>query len=92
MLESYIVIGFVIAIVEMIKTLPWFETEVGDLTIPIMVFIIAGLANVANAFVFGDIALLDALKDGLTLGAISGGLYSMGKTYLDKSKPEVEQK
>ena len=86
MLESYIVIGFVIAIVEIIKTLPWFKTEVGNLCIPILVILIAGLANVINAFVFGDLNVLIALKDGLTLGAISGGLYSMGKTYLDKTK------
>jgi hypothetical protein len=86
MLESYIVIGFVIAVVEIIKTRPWFKTEVGDLCVPLLVFVIAGIANVANAFVFGGTDLLSALKDGLTLGAISGGLYSMGKTYLDKSK------
>lgn len=86
MLESYIVIGFVIAIVEIIKTHPWFKTEVGNLCVPILVFLIAGIANVINALAFGDISLLVALKDGLTLGAISGGLYSMGKTYLDKSK------
>lgn len=86
MLESYIVIGFVIAVVEIIKTLPWFKTDVGNLCVPLLVFLIAGLANIVNAFVFGDINVLVALKDGLTLGAISGGLYSMGKTYLDKTK------
>lgn len=86
MLESYIVIGFVIALVEIIKTHKFFKTEVGDLCIPILVFVIAGLANVLNAIVFGDINILIALKDGLVLGAISGGLYSMGKTYLDRTK------
>ena len=91
MLESYIVIGLVVALVEIIKIHPWFDTEIGDLIVPILVFVIAGLANVANAFVFGDMNLLDALRDGLTLGAISGGLYSMGKVYLDKSRREIEE-
>ena len=90
MLDSYIVIGFVIAIVEIIKTHPWFKTEVGDLCIPILVFLIAGITNVINALVFGDIGILVALKDGLTLGAISGGLYSMGKTYLDGTEKEAK--
>lgn len=86
MLESYIVIGFVIAIVEIIKTLPFFKSNVGNLLIPLLVFLIAGLTNVLNASIFGNMDLMIALKEGLTLGAISGGLYSMGKTYLDKSK------
>lgn len=92
MLENYIIIGFVVAVVEIIKTHKWFETKKGNYFIPILVFLIAGLANLANALVFGDVDMLTALKDGLTLGAVSGGLYSMGKTYLDKSKKIDEKK
>lgn len=86
MLESYIVIGLVIALVEIVKTFSWFGTPRGKLTVPIMVFLVAGGINVLNAFVFGGLALIIALKDGLTLGAVAGGLYSMGQTYLNKNK------
>ena len=91
MLESYIIIGLVIAIVEILKTLEPLKTERGKLFIPILVFLVAGVINVLNAFIFGGLALLIALKDGLTLGAVAGGLYSMGQTYLNKNKhPEAE--
>jgi len=91
MLESYIVIGLVIALVEIIKTFSWFDTPRGKLTVPILVFLVAGGLNVLNALIFGGMDLLIALKDGLTLGAVAGGLYSMGQTYLNKNKhPEFE--
>lgn len=91
MLESYIIIGLTIALVEIIKTFTWFSTPRGKLTVPILVFLVAGGLNVLNAFVFSGIALIIALKDGLTLGAVAGGLYSMGQTYLTKNKhPEME--
>lgn len=92
MLESYIVIGLVIAVVEMIKLHPKMKTELGGLFIPILVFTMAGAFNVLNAFIFGEIALIEALKDGLVLGAVAGGLYSMGKAYMDKSERNTEVK
>lgn len=91
MLESYIIIGLVIALVEIVKTFSWFDTPRGKLLVPILVFGFAGGLNVLNAFVFGGMLLLAALRDGLTLGAVAGGLYSMGQTYLTKNKhPEIE--
>lgn len=90
MLESYIIIGLTIAIVEIIKTYSHFKTKRGKLFIPLMVFFIAGVANVINAFVFVNTDLLIALKDGLTLGAVAGGLYSMGQTYLNKESKNNE--
>ena len=86
MLENYIIIGLVIAVVEIIKTFPWFSTPRGKLVVPLLVFIFAGGANMLNAFVFGTVELLIALKDGFTLGAVAGGLYSMGQTYLVKKR------
>lgn len=84
MLESYIIVGLTIATVEIFKTVKCFKTKRGKLIIPILVFLIAGGFNVANAFVFGGMALILALKGGLELGAVAGGLYSMGQTYLNK--------
>jgi hypothetical protein len=88
MLDSYIIIGAVIAIVAIAKTFPPFKTVQGKLTIPLLVFAIAGALNVLNAAVFGGMALMIALKEGLTLGAVAGGLYSMGKDYLNKGNAE----
>jgi len=86
MLESYIVIGLVIALVEIIKQFKPMKKKIGKLTVPILVVIIAGVLNVLNAFVFDSTNLLVAFKDGLTLGAIAGGIYSMGQTYLNKEQ------
>jgi len=88
MLDSYIIIGVTIAIVAIIKTYKPFKTARGKLYIPLLVFAIAGLANVINALVFSGNTLLIALNAGLNYGAIAGGLYSMGQTYLNKDKPE----
>lgn len=84
MLESYIIVGLTIAIVEIIKTFKPIKTKRGKLIVPILVFLIAGAFNVANAAIFSGMALLVALKSGLELGAVAGGLYSMGQTYLNK--------
>ena len=84
MLESYIVIGLTIAIVEIIKTYKPIKTKRGKLLVPIIVFALAGAFNVANAYVFGGMTLLIALNQGLVLGAVAGGLYSMGQTYLNR--------
>jgi hypothetical protein len=84
MLESYIIVGLTIATVEIIKTVKYFKAKRGKLIIPILVFLIAGGFNVLNAWIFGGMALIVALKGGLELGAVSGGLYSMGQTYLNK--------
>lgn len=85
-MDNYIVIGLVIATIEIIKTFPIMKTQRGKLFVPILVFIAAGLFNTANGVLFNNANAMIALKEGLYLGAISGGLYSMGQTYLDKSK------
>lgn len=86
MLESYIIIGLTIAIVEIFKTFEALKTKRGKLFIPIIVFALAGAFNVANAYVFGGMTLLIALNQGLVLGAVAGGLYSMGQTYLNRDE------
>ncbi len=85
MLESYIIVGLTMIIVGIIKTFKPFTTARGKLCVPLLVFVVSGLLNVLNAGVFGGV-LLKALNDGLVLGAISGGLYSMGKAAIEKYK------
>lgn len=85
MLGTEYVIGFVIAIIEIIKTIPFLKTNIGKLIVPILVFFMSGIIQVLNAWVFGGMDLLLAFKGGLELGAVSGGLYSMGQTYLSKT-------
>lgn len=83
MLDSYIIIGLVMILVGVFKTLPPFTTKRGKLLVPLLVFGIAGILNVINALTFGG-PLLQSLRDGLILGAAAGGIYSMGKAAMQK--------
>jgi hypothetical protein len=85
MLDSFIIVGLTIVIVNIIKTVKVFEGTTCKLTIPLIVFFVACVLNVVNALVFGG-DLLSALKDGLVLGAAAGGIYSMGKAAIDSNK------
>lgn len=88
MLEDIIIVGIVMAFAELIKgalkkVVP--EESVKQL-IPLVVLALAGGLNVANAAIFApDIALVEALGQGIALGAVAGGVYSLGKAALGKS-------
>lgn len=87
MLDNFIIIGLVMTVVEIIKEVTKLEKkDYGKLVIPVLVFVFAGAFNVVNASLFGDVSFIEALKEGLILGASSGGIYSMGKVYIDKAK------
>lgn len=87
MLENTIVIGLVMLLVEFVKEATNLtKKDYADLVIPILVFVLAGIVNVANAQLFGDMALIEALKEGLILGASAGGVYRFGEMYLEKAK------
>lgn len=89
MLDSYVVIGMVIAIVGIAKTFTYFNTKRGKLLVPLIVFTVAGAVNTANCIVFGDSSTWKvALKVGLEYGAVAGGIYGMGKMYMEKKKGE----
>lgn len=89
MLDSYIVVGLVMVLVGVVKTFKPFTSKIGKLTVPLLVFAIAGLLNTINAFVF-DGQILEALKDGFILGAAAGGIYSMGKAAMANKINTVE--
>ena len=85
MLDSFIIVGLTIVIVNVIKSFSIFDTVRGKLFIPLIVFVVAGLLNVTNALIFNG-ELLTALKEGFILGASAGGIYSMGKKAIENRK------
>ena len=87
MLEDIIVIGVVMAITEIVKRglkgvmSPELVTQI----IPLVVLGLAGGLQVLNAAVFAPGSdLTQALGQGLTLGALAGGVYSLGKAALGR--------
>lgn len=88
MLEDIIVIGIVMAVVEIVKHLlkRWLNEDLVTQLLPLIVLALAGGLNVVNARVFApEVTVTEALSQGLTLGAIAGGVYSLGKAALGKS-------
>ena len=88
MLEDVVIIGVVMAVVELIKPLlkRWVGDQAATQAVPLVVLGLAGGLQVANAAVFAAGAdLVQALGEGITLGAIAGGVYGLGKAALGKS-------
>lgn len=88
MLEDIIIIGIVMAVVEIVKHLlkRWLNEDLVTQLLPLIVLALAGGLNVLNARVFApEVGVTEALSQGLTLGAIAGGVYSLGKAALGKS-------
>jgi hypothetical protein len=89
MLDEIVIIGVTMVIAQLIKG--WlkrrFGEEVAHQIIPLVVLAISGGLNVLNAWIFGlgAIPLLHALAEGIKLGAMAGGVYSMGKATLGMS-------
>lgn len=86
MLDDFVIVGIVMALTQLIKL--WLRKHmdlmlVRQLTPLIVLFLAAGL-NTLNAVIFGmgQVALIDAVSEGLKLGAIAGGIYSMGRAAL----------
>lgn len=78
-LEDTLIIGLVMAIVEVIK--PYVPKNL--LFVPILLLAV-GL-NIGAEFVWGDpLALRAAAKVGLELGALAAGVYGLGKAALGK--------
>jgi hypothetical protein len=83
MLDSYIIIGTVMAIVEVIKS---YFPDMKKVWYPVLVLGLAGLLNVFNAITFIGVDtenILTALSEGFKYGAIAGGIYGLGKAALE---------
>lgn len=88
MLEDIVIIGIVMAVTEILKHLlkKWVNEDLVTQLLPLIVLALAGGLNVLNARVFApEVGVTEALSQGLTLGAIAGGVYSLGKAALGKS-------
>ena len=82
MLESVVIIGAVMACMELIKKHTRFPKEA--YFIPILV--LSGGFNAANAYFFGGVTnVAPYVAEGLKLGAMAGGIYGLGKAALGKS-------
>ena len=83
MLEDVLIIGLVMAIMELIKMyLPKFPKEAYFL--PIIIFA-AGLNAVNAYYLGGGILPADAIAEGIKLGAAAAGIFGLGKAALGKS-------
>lgn len=87
MLDDGVIIGVTMIVTEVIKI--WMKKSINEKivgqVIPLVVMTLAGVLNVMNGLVFGEsFVWREVLSHGLTLGAVAGGVYSMGKSVLGK--------
>lgn len=90
MLEDAIIIGVVMVLVEIVKLVckkaGVTEEAVKQVVVPLSVLGLAGLLNVGAAYVWEpSLFWREALKQGIIMGAIAGGVYGLGKAALGKS-------
>ena len=80
MIESVIVAGLVIAIVEVIKK----YTNLPEVLYFVPVMILATGLNAGNAYFFGEgiMTIKDAVVEGIKLGAQIAGIYGLGKPFI----------
>lgn len=82
MLEDVLVIGLVMAFMGLIKKyLPAFPKEAYFIPVLLMA---AGF-NAANAYFFNGVEMVDAIAEGIKLGAAAAGIFGLGKAALGKS-------
>ena len=86
MLDNIVVVGLTMIFVQLLKgpLRRWAGEDLGHQLTPLIVLAISGGLNVLNAYHFGlgMVPLTSALAEGIKLGAMSGGVYSMGKAAL----------
>lgn len=90
MLEDVIIIGIVMVLVEIVKILAQgaglTEEMIKQVIVPLAVLGLAGALNVVSAYVWEpSLFWREALKQGLVMGAVAGGVYGLGKAALGKS-------
>lgn len=88
MLDETVVIGIVMVLTQLAKgpLRRALGAQSARKVVPLLVLLLAAGLNLANAEVFGmgQIPRLQAIAHGLTLGAVAGGIYSMGRASLGR--------
>ena len=86
MLDDIVIVGIVLSVTQLFK-MPLRRRLGRDLcrklTPLLVLFLAAGLSAInVQVFGMGQIQIVNAVAHGITLGAISGGIYSMGRAAL----------
>lgn len=82
MFEEGLIIGLVMAFMELLKRfVPSFPKEAYFLPIMIMA---AGFSAL-SAYLFGEMAVAEAVVEGIKLGAMAAGIFGLGKAVLGLS-------
>ncbi len=89
-MEDAIIVGVTMVLVEGIKRaakrIGVRDEAVTQIVTPLAVLGFAGALNVAAAAIWApELFWREALKEGLTLGAVAGGVYGLGKAALGQS-------
>lgn len=90
MLEPVIIMGLVMATMELVKTaIPEENKEVSKKAMPFLILLLGAGFNILNAGVFGDgftgPVVQAAAKQGIKFSALAAGIYGLGKAALGKS-------
>ncbi|MFZ5647160.1 MAG: hypothetical protein ACOY30_06015 [Bacillota bacterium] len=88
-MTSIIVSGLAMWVTEWLKR----KKRMDKLYVPVVAFVAAGLFAVGWYSVFEPgTSWRFALKEGLALGAVTGGLYGFGKTLIEKKSSSLDEK
>lgn len=83
MLGPEYIIGLTMTIVEIVKR----YLNPDKVWLPIMVVLVATALNAGNAALFGGV-ILEAVKAGMEYAMLSAGIYSLGKSLIEKQGAE----
>lgn len=91
MINDILVVGVTMLILEFLKTFKVLNSDKANLLLPVLAcFLCAGL-EVLNAYIFGTMLLIQALKVGFELGGYAAGVYAIGKKYMQGSTTDVNK-
>lgn len=85
MLDDVFVIGLAAYFTELLK-----KAGLPKMFVPLVVLVLAAVLNIGNGCLLGDVVWQEALKQGLTWGAVAGGIYGFGQAVKSEDKYKVE--
>lgn len=84
MLEGQVIIGLVMALVELIKRRGWADSS----ALPFVAVGLGAILNGLNAYAFGG-EVAQAVKDGITLAGLTMGIWSGAKAVTEKKVSDI---